>query len=320
MNDLILTEADLRGLALVAQRPGDQQAANIYLAGLAESSRRTMANALANVSHLLTGQSDYNKVAWSSIRFQHVKLIRTVLSETYAPSTANRHLAALRGVLRSARRLRRLTADDYLDCLDESKRIRGSRVARGRHVSAGEIAAIMTACMNDSTPSGCRDAAVVGLLAGLGLRRAELVDLNRANFDEVSSELIVRGKGNKERKLDVLNGSRAALDDWLKLRGQQPGALFSTIRKGGHIWPGRLTAQSVMDILLKRQTEAGVQRFSPHDLRRTLAGNLLDAGEDISTVQQILGHSSVTTTQQYDRRPAQARRAALDKIHIPYRR
>ncbi len=73
-------------------------------------------------------------------------------------------------------------------------------------------------------------------------------------------------------------------------------------------------------MLTRRAADAGVKRFSPHDLRRTFVGDLLDAGADISVVAKMAGHSSVNTTARYDRRPEQAKQQAAEMLHVPYRR
>jgi site-specific recombinase XerD len=72
-------------------------------------------------------------------------------------------------------------------------------------------------------------------------------------------------------------------------------------------------------MLNKRGQQAGINHFSPHDLRRTLAGDLLDSGADLVTVKDILGHASVDTKAGYDRRPEERKRKAVEKIHVPYR-
>ena len=107
--------------------------------------------------------------------------------------------------------------------------------------------------MADPSPAGARDAAIIALLYSCGLRRAELVALDLADYDQESGALTIRGKRNKERIAYAVNAAIDALADWLVIRGDAPGALFWAIRKGGHVQTGqRLTTQSIYHILAVR--------------------------------------------------------------------
>jgi len=139
-------------------------------------------------------------------------------------------------------------------------------------------------------------------------------------MDATTGALVVRGKGNKERSVYLANGAAAAMADWLAVRSDEPGLLFLRIRKDGRIGTEGLTAQAIYNVLRKRAKQAGVERFSPHDLRRTFVGDMLDAGADVSLVQKLAGHAQVTTTARYDRRPERAKKRASEMLFVPYSR
>ena len=123
------------------------------------------------------------------------------------------------------------------------------------------------------------------------------------------------------RLVYVVGGAAEALEDWLVRRGEEPGSLFCPILKNGYIYKDRgLTDQAVYNVLKKRGTQAGVARFSPHDLRRTFVGDLLERGVDIVTVQHLAGHANVSTTARYDRRGEETKKKAAHSLHLPYRR
>jgi site-specific recombinase XerD len=198
--------------------------------------------------------------------------------------------------------------------------VRGTRQPAGRDVDAGEIAALMRVCESDNTPAGARDAAMIALMRASGMRRAEVCALKLADVDVERGELRVIGKGNKERAVFVANGAQRALRDWLDVRGDVGEFVFCQIGKGAHVRPHEgLTPQAINIALAKRIAQAGIEGATPHDFRRTLAGDLLDNGSDIATVAKLLGHSSVTTTQRYDRRDNRAIQRAAASVSVPYR-
>jgi site-specific recombinase XerD len=164
-----------------------------------------------------------------------------------------------------------------------------------------------------------RDAAILGLAYGAGLRRSEIAALDRGSFDPATGALtITRAKGKKDRTAYVSNGALSALCDWLALRGPDPGPMFWPVNKGGQMIAQRLTDQSVYDLMRRRAIQAGVKAFSPHDCRRTFVGDLLESGVDLSTVKEMAGHSSINTTAKYDRRGEGAKRKASTALSIPY--
>ena len=102
------------------------------------------------------------------------------------------------------------------------------------------------------------------------------------------------------------------------VRGAAAGPLFFAVNKGGKIGAARMTTQAIYNLLVKRGAAAGLNHFSPHDMRHTFISDLLDAGADIVTVAAMSGHSNVTTTARYDRRPEAAKAKAAGLLHIPY--
>jgi len=164
-----------------------------------------------------------------------------------------------------------------------------------------------------------RDAALLAVLYGAGVRRAEAVALDVADYDPESGALTIRrGKGNKARVMYATNGAREALAAWLRVRGTEPGPLFVPVDKAGRIALRRLTAESVFDRLQALAKRAGVQRFSPHDMRRSFISDLLDNGADLAVVQAMAGHANPATTARYDRRGERAKQRAAGLLLVPY--
>ncbi|MDP9372493.1 MAG: tyrosine-type recombinase/integrase [Chloroflexota bacterium] len=172
--------------------------------------------------------------------------------------------------------------------------------------------------MEDCSPAGIRDAALLAVLYIGGVRRAELAGLELADYDPAPPTLRVRGKGDKERLVPLVGGAARAVADWVAVRGDRSGGLFLPLNRGGRVVGERIGGQAVYDILRKRLGQAGVAKLSPHDFRRTFIGDLLDRDIDLARVQQLAGHASPLTTARYDRRPEAGKRRAVEVLHFPY--
>ena len=248
-----------------------------------------------------------------------------------SPNTINRVLASIRWW---ARKIGDLAFEQKLDSsmreeivvqsarIAQVKDVSGSRGQRGRHIESGELSALMRACAEDKSPAGIRDAAIIGLAWTTGMRRAEISNLTIKDMvliGENEYDVIICGKGDKVRTAYIYNGAALALTDWLMIRGNEDGPAFLSINSGGRIQTGHgVGTEALAQMLAKRIRQAGVSSVMWHDFRRTFAGNLLDSGADLVTVQKLLGHSSPATTSNYDRRGDEVKRKAVRILHVPY--
>jgi len=291
--------------------------ARAYLLSLnSQRSRQTMASFLGIVAKML-GAGSADTCNWGSIRRYHVMVITELLRDTgRGMATINTYLSALKGVAKEAWMLRLMDVESFQH-IRAVPNLRGSRLPSGRALPPEEIRALFAVCEADRSCLGPRDAAMLAVILGCGLRRSEAVGLDLRDVVTHNRALRVLGKGNKERLAYVPAGAWQQLQIWIdEVRGETPGPLFTRIRRFGDVTLNRLTDQAVYHILQVRQGQAGIGKCSPHDLRRTFATAMLDNGEDLITVKDAMGHASVTTTQQYDRRGEQRLRDARDRLNL----
>ena len=151
-----------------------------------------------------------------------------------------------------------------------------------------------------SKPQGQRDRALLELLYASGLRVSELVSLSLANVNLDTREVLVHGKGSKERVVLMGKPAADALSSYIKqgrpeLMGKKTGNALFINRYGG-----RITARSVQKMLGEDTAKAGIdRRVHPHMLRHTFATHMLDGGADLRVVQELLGHADLSSTQIY---------------------
>ena len=229
----------------------------------------------------------------------------------YAKSTISRHLAALRSFFRFGQREGWITSNP-------AKALRNPR--KGRHLphclTDAEVGQLLAA-PSTATPQGLRDRAILESLYSAGLRVSELVGMSDGDLDLEEGVVRVRGKGKRERLAPIGSYAAQAIKAWRAVRqlhAQEPnggGAPLFTNRFGR-----RLTTRSVGRMLDKYLKQTGLdQKTSPHTLRHSFATHLLDRGADVRSVQELLGHKSLVTTQIYTHISTAGLRAAYEKAH-----
>ena len=228
---------------------------------------------------------DFN---WPALRYEHTTWMRARLQAELAPSTANKCIAAMKGVLKESWRLEYMTAEDFHRAVD-LKTVTGLTLPPGRALKMGEMREYFKCCAKDRSIGAVLDAALFAALAGAGLRRTEAVSLDLEHFFPDDQRVRVRGKGKKERDVPIQKTAVAAITLWANVRGLEPGPLFCPVRKNGTVELRRMTDQALYRRLQRRALKASIPSFTPHDLRRTYASGMLEAGADVFAVQKLLG-------------------------------
>lgn len=319
----------------------------VYVMGLAKGdSQRTMRSALRTLVRIIFPQMPLSTDAiyrfpWEELRYEHTSILRSELAARYNFMTANKHLSALRQVLRQAWLLKLMDIDDYMRAVSV-KDIRGTKEPRGRLVSASEFARMVQICLDDTRAQGIRDLAILVVLYVTGIRRRELSNLNFEDYLPSNQALKIQGKYNKQRTVYInADGAALALERWISLRGCEPGPLFCPLKRGGHIgrigekvrrkeWVdtrvlARLTPEGIYDIFIQRaecvlteeEKREGKEPARPHDMRRSMISTYFESGVDIALMKRLTGHVKTDTLIGYDRRGERAAEQAASVIALP---
>jgi len=162
----------------------------------------------------------------------------------------------------------------------------------------------------DDTPEGLRDRAMFEVLYSTGIRVSELVGINQGDIDLIGNSVKVRGKGMKERMVPVGDKACETVRAYLNARSEKAEALFLNNRGG------RLTDRSVRNVINKHIRRVSLQqKVHPHMLRHSFATHLLDRGADLRSVQELLGHVNLSTTQIYTHLTTEKLKSVYDKAH-----
>lgn len=174
--------------------------------------------------------------------------------------------------------------------------------------------------MDITSESGLRDRAIVELLFSSGLRVSELVNLNRDHINTKRREFMVRGKGQKDRPIFISESAAGWVDRYLDARQDTLAPLFISYSKNVEANTSgdfrRLTARSIQRMVNKYARLAGITKHvSPHTMRHSFATDLLMNGADLRSVQSMLGHSNISTTQIYTHVTDEHLREVYEKFH-----
>ncbi len=231
-----------------------------------------------------------------AVEVRHVRGFVAQHIEDWSRATSARRLSALRSFFAS--RVRRGEGDRNPAALVNTPKLPKKLVS---FLSADDVFRLLDRDLDIDRPLDVRNVAMWELLYSSGLRVAELAGLNIGDVRASDGWVRVLGKGGKEREVPVGKGALRALSRYLDSarpelidRGTGSEALFLNFRGG------RLSARSIRRLLDADQIKAGTNgRVSPHGLRHTFATHMLDGGADLRSIQTMLGHSNIATTERY---------------------
>ncbi|MCP5059539.1 MAG: tyrosine-type recombinase/integrase [bacterium] len=308
--------------------------AQAYLDSLdSPDSKRNMGYALDVFAAFFSGgRIGRNEIPWHQMTPEHRDALRAHLVERYqernrfgrkraSPESVNNRLVAWRQVLKHAWDKGLMSGEAYQHTANV-KVVKGQRQKKRKFVPEEHLARVFQHCALDpNRPAGARDAALLSLLFGCGLRRFEAIGLELEDIDRQPHgwTLTVVGKRNKERTVGVPIGAAAFVRDWLDIRGLEPGPLFFPIRKNGFVvvQDRPMTVKVGNDIVDKRFLAAGVPKISPHDLRATsttiLAGLL-----DVFQTMDWAGHEDANTTRGYVVAANNLAQQIAERLRVPH--
>lgn len=279
-----------------------------YIASrISEHTKRTMYGALQRVARLLGTEAEL--VPWHTLRFEHTDAIRAkLLDGSFSKPSVQITLAALKGVLRQARRAGLMSQEEFLRAVDWD-RLKLQSLPVGRELPQEEINRIQEHIAGTSGAYRVFLEVVFALLLGTGLRASEACNMPPEAYDSAAKMLRLRRKGDKEDELPLGDLEAAAIEAWLVTRASfarriaHPAMLFR-VQANDWVRPSspECNEQKLKHLCTQLAAEIGIPHFTPHDLRRTFCTRAIRESGDVFAVQAFMGHAKVETTRKYDKR------------------
>jgi len=278
--------------------------AETFLTGLAKTTQRVAAGDLRAVARIAFPELSEPglDVPWHTLRVDQGVAVCAALQARYAPGTANRMVAHLRGAVKACYRAGLVPWDTQLRLLAALPKVRGNRVKQGRSLTWPETQRLLAAADDPE------ERALLAVTAGVGLRRAEVVALTWDRFSRAKDgtwDVRILGKGNREDLRRLTVWAAEPLEAWRRRCPARP-----KVFRWAH-------GTSLRDVLTKTAQKAGLGPVAPHDLRRTFFALCVLAGLKLPTIKRLMRHASISTTMLYDCRPDEEVRresAALDTL------
>ncbi len=249
--------------------------------------------------------------SWASFGRQGMlKYLLNLKERNYAATTIARKVAALRSFFNFMKA--EGTVND-----NPSQNIGSPKVGRSlpKPISISEVHRLLEQPTKQSKPEARRDVAILQLLYASGMRVSELVSLNLDNIDVEEGSVRCLGKGQKERIIPIHQRAAQAVKEYVRevrpnlVHRQEETALFVNARGE------RLTRQGLWQILKEYARAAGLENITPHTLRHSFATHMLYGGADLRSVQELLGHANISTTQVYTHLTTEHIRRTYEESH-----
>lgn len=298
-------------------RHGERPTANpaqLYIASLTtKQSRQTGVEACKRLLKVF-GQpdADWWTFPWWKVTAQETTMAREALLRAYRPSTVRLTLCTMRQILMQCYRLGLMTAEIYQRAILLPK-IRAKSAPAGRMLDPKEIGALDAHIGSIGGDYGAMVAAVFALGLGGGLRREELATVRVDTLADDGLSIRFVGKGGVEREQPLPTWASVCVRRWLSVRGERRVKTLYLRTQGRRLKDREPSVWSIWSLIVETGEAAGVAAFTPHDLRRTFASQMLDLG-DLPLTQQAMAHESSATTARYDRRGRDRMVAVVAKL------
>jgi integrase len=235
----------------------------------------------------------------------------------YAPATINLRLAAVRRIAYEAADAG-LLSPELAAGIRRVKGVRRIGVRLGNWLTPEQGRRLLESA-TASTMRELRDHAMVAMLIGCGLRRAELLALRLESIQQREEHWVIAdlvGKAGHVRTVPIPIWVKAAMDAWTAAAAITDGPVFRAINKAGRVWGDGMSPKVLWDVVRAAASRAGIDKLAPHDLRRTCARLCYLAGGELDQIQFLLGHVSIRTTERYLGCKQKLRVAVNDRLGI----